>query len=77
MKIARERVEDARIHLRVGEQIEAKFIGVDRKNRSITLSVKAKDSQEEAEAIQDYSRSGLSSATTLGDLIKEQMERND
>ncbi|CAK0741471.1 30S ribosomal subunit protein S1 [Gammaproteobacteria bacterium] len=76
-EVARERVDDARTHLRVGDQIEAKFIGVDRKNRSITLSVKAKDSQEEAEAIQDYSRSGLSSATTLGDLIKEQMERSD
>jgi small subunit ribosomal protein S1 len=76
-EVARERVEDTRVHLKVGEQIEAKFIGVDRKNRSITLSVKAKDSQEETEAVQDYSRVTPQSATTLGDLIKEQMERSD
>ena len=39
---ARERIEDARTVLKDGEEIEAKFIGVDRKNRTITLSIKAK-----------------------------------
>jgi small subunit ribosomal protein S1 len=72
-ELSREHVEDARSILNVGDEVEAKFIGVDRKNRTIMLSVKAKDSDEEAEAIQEYtSKSG--SATTLGDLIKEKME---
>lgn len=70
-EISRDRVEDARNHLKEGEQIEAKFIGVDKKNRSISLSIKAKDVAEEAEAIQEYS--ATPAAPTLGDLIKEQM----
>jgi len=72
-ELARERVEDARTVLTVGEEIEAKFTGVDRKNRTVTLSVKAKDIAEEQEAIQDYSRAGAGT-TTLGDILKEQME---
>jgi len=77
-ELARDRVEDARTILNVGDEIEAKFMGVDRKNRTINLSVKAKDSQEEAEAVQDYNRSSAPTSTTLGDLLKEQMEnKND
>lgn len=77
-EIARDRVEDARTMLKQGEAIEAKFIGVDRKNRTINLSIKAKDSAEEAEAIEDYSRSPDGSGpTTLGDLLKEQMENKE
>jgi small subunit ribosomal protein S1 len=73
--ISRDRVEDARTLLKVGEEIEAKFTGVDRKNRTITLSIKAKDHQEESEALKDYTRSSSSSATTtLGDIFKEQLE---
>ncbi|MDX1250945.1 MAG: 30S ribosomal protein S1 [Gammaproteobacteria bacterium] len=71
--LSRERVEDARSVLKVGDQVEAKFMGVDRKNRTIILSVKAKDSEEEAEIMQEYTK-GASSATTLGELIKEKME---
>ena len=70
-ELARDRVEDARSILSVGDEIEAKFVGVDRKNRTILLSVKAKDSQEEADALRDYSKSGEAGATTLGDLLKE------
>jgi small subunit ribosomal protein S1 len=74
-EIARDRVEDARTALKEGDEVEARFIGVDRKNRSLNLSIKAKDSAEEAEAIQDYSRSQAEmGSSTLGDLIKEQME---
>ena len=78
-EVTRERVEDARLHLRVGDPVEAKVVGMDRKSRSITLSIKAKDTQEEAEAVQDYgsNRPAPSTATTLGDLIKEQMDRNE
>ncbi len=77
-EISRDRVEDARAHLKVGDDVEAKFVGIDKKNRSITLSIKAKDSDEEAEAIQGYNRSGESAGTTtLGDLLKEQMGHKD
>ena len=72
-ELSREHVEDARTVLSVGDELEAKFLGIDRKNRVVMLSVKAKDSDEEAEAIQEYSRSSTSTATTLGDLLKEQM----
>ena len=52
-----------------------KFTGVDRKSRSITLSIKAKDHQEESEALQDYTRSSSGGATTtLGDIFKEKLE---
>lgn len=73
-EIAQERVDDARTVLNVGDEVDAKFVGVDRKNRSIMLSIKAKDSQEEAEAIEEYSRSATTKgSTTLGDILKEQM----
>ncbi len=72
-ELGRERVEDARTVLKVGDQVEAKFMGVDRKNRTIVLSVKAKDHEEEAEVMQEYTK-GSGGATTLGDLIKEKME---
>ncbi|HSH31035.1 MAG TPA: S1 RNA-binding domain-containing protein, partial [Thiohalobacter sp.] len=70
---ARDRVEDARTVLKEGEEVEAKFMGVDRKNRTLSLSIKAKELGEEAEAVQDYAKSG-SATTTLGDILKEQME---
>jgi small subunit ribosomal protein S1 len=71
-ELSRDRVEDVRSVLNVGDEVEAKFMGVDRKNRTVTLSIKAKDYEEEAEALQDYSNTG-SATTTLGDLLKEQM----
>ena len=74
-ELARDRVEDARTVLSVGDEIEAKFLGVDRKNRVISLSIKAKDSDEEAQAISDYSNSGENAGpATLGDILKEQMD---
>ena len=73
-EISRDRVEDARSALKEGEEIEAKFTGVDRKNRTLTLSIKAKDYAEEQAAIQSYSRDSVSGGTTLGDLLKEQMD---
>jgi small subunit ribosomal protein S1 len=73
-ELGRDRVEDARQVLKVGDQVEAKFIGVDRKTRSITLSVKAKEVHEEAEAVQSYRSEQPSSGTSLGDLLKEQIQ---
>jgi small subunit ribosomal protein S1 len=71
-ELSRDRVEDVRTVLKVGDAVEAKFMGVDRKNRTVTLSIKAKDYEEEAEALQDYSSTGTAT-TSLGDLLKEQM----
>jgi small subunit ribosomal protein S1 len=75
--ISRDRVEDARNLLKVGDEVEAKFVGVDRKSRAISLSIKAKDSQEEAEVMSEYSRSNAPTTPTLGDLLKEQMGRGE
>ena len=69
-ELSRDRVEDARTLLKVGEEVEAKFTGVDRKGRSIALSIKAKDIHEEQEAMQNY-RTDSPSGTSLGDLLKE------
>ena len=75
--ISRDRVEDARTVLKVGEEVEAKFVGIDRKSRAISLSIKAKDSQEEAEVMSEYNRAASASAPTLGDLLKEQLGRGE
>ena len=74
-EMARGRVEDARTMIKVGEEIEAKFTNVDRKNRNIALSIKAKEVHEEAEAISSYkSDAGAAPVgTTLGELLKEKM----
>ena len=77
-ELSRDRVEDARTVLNVGDEVEARFVAIDRKNHNIMLSIKAKDVYDEAEAIREYSQQaadeGSSTATTLGDLIKEQMK---
>lgn len=73
-ELSRDRVEDARTHLNVGDSVEAKVIGLDRKTRTIQLSIKAKDVEEEREALkmlQDTSDS--STGTKFGDLLKNQI----
>ena len=64
--IARDRVEDASTELSVGDKIEARFMGVDRKNRTLSLSIKAKDEAEEKEAVESVNKqqdsSGINSA---------------
>ncbi|MEJ2128551.1 MAG: 30S ribosomal protein S1 [Woeseiaceae bacterium] len=74
-EMARGRVEDARTMIKVGEEVEAKFTNVDRKNRSIQLSIKAKEVHDEQEAISSYkSEQGAAPVgTTLGELLKEKM----
>ncbi|TAM09561.1 MAG: 30S ribosomal protein S1 [Nevskiaceae bacterium] len=71
--ISRDRVEDATQVVKSGDELESRFIGVDRKNRIITLSVRAREIQEEQEVVAEYSRSAVSGKTSLGDLLKEQM----
>jgi len=74
-EMARGRVEDARTMIKIGEEVEAKFTNVDRKNRTIALSIKAKEVHDEQEAISSYkSEAGAAPVgTTLGELLKEKM----
>ena len=73
--ISREKVEDARNSFKVGESVEAKIISVDRKTRALSLSLKAKDFDDEKEAVKSLkdSESETASPGTIGDLIKAQM----
>jgi small subunit ribosomal protein S1 len=75
-EMAKDRVEDARSFMNEGDQIDAKITGMDRKGRSIYLSIKAKDTDEEQEALKDYAASSDATGTTtsFGDLLKEKMD---
>ena len=74
-EISIDRIEDARNELKVGDSVEAKIIAVDRRNRSINLSIKAKDAADEKQAIRDVREMDVTAdgPTTIGDLIKAQM----
>ena len=78
-EISVDRVEDARNVLKPGEEIEVKIISIDRKNRSIALSIKAKDVDDERTAVREHRTrdSDRPTATTLGDLIKAQMDQDN
>jgi small subunit ribosomal protein S1 len=71
--IAKERVEDATQHLKVGDKVEAKYIGLDRKNRTLQLSIRAKDDAELAETLAEY-QSASGGTTKLGALLREQLD---
>jgi len=75
-EMATDRVEDARSFMNEGDKVEAKITGMDRKGRSIYLSIKAKDSDEEQEALKDYTATSEARTTTtsFGDLLKEKMD---
>lgn len=77
-EINRDRVEDATKFLEVGQEVEAKIINVDRKSRSINLSIKAKDEAEEKEAVANLRQVAATGQDngpkTIGDLIKAQMK---
>ena len=75
--ISREKVEDARSSFKVGDSVEAKIISVDRKNRTLALSIKAKDHDDEKDAVKSLKdQEEQSSPGTIGDLIKQQMNDN-
>jgi len=76
-ELSRDRIEDARTILSVGDEIEAKFMGVDRKSRAIMLSVKAKDSEDEAAMMQDYGSGSAEATTNLGDVLKQHMNGDE
>ncbi|WP_397595934.1 30S ribosomal protein S1 [Silanimonas sp.] len=74
--IAKERVEDASQHLKVGDTIEAKIVGTDRKSRVLQLSIRAKDEAEVQETLAEYNKSAAeasSGTTKLGALLREQL----
>ena len=75
-EIARDRVEDAGTHLKVGDKVEALVINIDRKARSIQLSIKAKDNAETQEAMQKMSAdsNAASGTTSLGALLKAKLD---
>ena len=72
-ELSRDRVEDARTVLNEGDDVEARIINVDRKNRGLNLSIKAKDAADEKEAMKNLSQE-TEAPKTIGDLIKAQME---
>jgi ribosomal protein S1 len=75
--ISDERVDDATQHLKVGDRIEAKYLGQDRKSRMLQLSIRAKDEAELAETLAEYNKAAAeasSGTTKLGALLREQLE---
>ncbi|MFC3852890.1 30S ribosomal protein S1 [Salinispirillum marinum] len=75
-EISRDRVEDARNVLKEGDEVEAKIISVDRKNRVVTLSIKQKDMADEKQAVRELKDKSqdVAGPTTIGDLIKQKMQ---
>ncbi len=75
--ISYERIDDATQHLKVGDKVEAKLVGMDRKGRTLQLSIKAKDEAETQEALAEYNKASAEAAsgtTKLGALLREQLE---
>lgn len=70
-EIQRDRVEDARTLLKEGDTVEAKFIGVDKKSKQISLSIKAKDHDEEVSTIKEHSSNQPSGSPTFADIFKQ------
>ena len=75
-ELSQEKVDDATKILKEGDEVEAKITNVDRKNRTISLSIKAKDVDDEKTAVKEHKKSEVESIspTTIGDLIKAQMD---
>ena len=75
-EVARDRVDDIRNHLKEGDTVEAVILNIDRKNRTINLSIKAKEQIEESTAMQKISteNAGNAGTTSLGALLKAKLE---
>jgi len=75
-EIARDRVEDARNHLKEGDSVTVMIINVDRKNRTINLSIKARDMAEEGEAMAKLQSESAAStgSTNLGALLRAKLD---
>ena len=73
------KVDDARTEVKVGDEMEVKITAIDRKKRSINISVRAKETDDEAAAVEEYGSSADaadgSGRSTLGDLLKEHLDK--
>ena len=76
-EIAADRVEDARVHLKEGDNVSALILNIDRKNRSINLSIKAKDSVETSETMARMQAESVSGTTNLGALLKAKLDKSN
>ena len=76
-EISSDRVEDARNHLKEGDSVTAMIINVDRKNRTINLSIKAKDNAETVEAMQRMQQEATTGTTNLGALLKAKLDKGN
>ena len=78
-EVSRDKVEDLRTVFKINDEIESKIIGFDRKNRTLKLSIKAKEEKEEREAIESYKAGEKESIskTSLGDLLKSKFTRSE
>ena len=74
--IAKERVEDATAYLKPGDKVEAKFMGMDRKGRTLQLSIRAKDEADLRDTLEEYS-SASGGTTKLGALLREQLGKSE
>ena len=74
-EISRDRVEDARTALKEGDEVEAKITSIERKDRKLSLSIKVREMELEDKVTQEYSREANVSGATLGDKLKEQLEK--
>ncbi|MDG2176927.1 MAG: 30S ribosomal protein S1 [Gammaproteobacteria bacterium] len=76
-EISRDRVEDARNAITVGEEVALMVVGIDRKSRVINLSIKAREVSEEKSSVAEHKKQSVTSATptTVGDLLKSQLDK--
>ena len=73
-EISTDRVEDARNLLKEGDAVNAMIINVDRKSRSINLSIKAKDSADQQQAMSKLQNEASAGTTNLGALLKAKLD---
>jgi len=78
-EVSQRRIQDVRTVIKNGDKIEAKIIGFDNKNRTVKLSIKAKEETEEREAVESYKADESESIakTSLGDLLKSKFTKKD
>ncbi len=78
-EVSRDKVEDLRTVYKINDEIESKIIGFDKKNRTLKLSIKAKEEKEERDAIESYKADEKESIskTSLGDLLKSKFTRSE
>jgi small subunit ribosomal protein S1 len=74
-ELSRDHVEDARSVLNEGDKVEAKVTSIDRKNRRLTLSIKAMEAAKESEVVQEYARPSTAATTSLGEKLKAELSK--